>query len=95
MQISDFLEDKYRKAVKAKGFKRLPNLKVFKKSFFNFLQIPAKKGLGLVPFSRDGWVTAKVHFFCVIFIVYFIGYIYIYIYIYIYMYVCICAYLHI
>ena len=48
MQISDFLVvDKC---------KKLLHLKVFKRFLIIFLEILAKKGLGSLLFSRDGWV---------------------------------------
>ena len=37
--------------------------KIFKKVFYNFLQILAKKNLGLVIFIRDGWLTANIYTF--------------------------------
>ena len=52
MQISDILVDKYKKLLYLK--------KVFKKVFCNFLEILAKKCLGSVFLSRDGWVTPNI-----------------------------------
>ena len=41
----------------------LKNLKVSKKGSYNFLQILAKKNLALVPFSKDGRLTANMYIF--------------------------------
>ena len=56
MQISDFLVKNTR------SYFTQRNLKVFKKVFYNFLEILAKKSLELALFRRDGRVAADIYF---------------------------------
>ena len=53
-----FLTDKHQRLF------YLKKRKSFEKGLRFFLQILAKKGLGLVIFSKDGRVNADIHFFC-------------------------------